>query len=357
MVFRKSPSCVSVVMPIYNAMPYLKESLDSVCRQTLEDIEIILVDDASVDGSTELLQKYAKEDDRIRLIRKKENTGKSDSCNVGIEKASGKYVCIPDADDVLSENMLERLYARAETTQAEIVKCSFFSFTKDRKCIDLSMVSQMSGRPLDQQDKSFMFFLPVIWNGIYLRDFLNDKGIRLGGGRSHDDVAFYFMTSVTASHIETVDEPLYFYRMDNPKSISRCISDYRSLFKSLDYIEENMELGDKVLQSVYYRYKFGHMVYGYKKVAPSSRKAYFDEMRQRLLDVNGASVERYFGVKNRRRLKSIVDGSYWKWRIRSVFQLLSERRRSILSVRIGGRGIRVCVLNRLIVNRNFFQDA
>lgn len=354
---QKCQPFVSVVIAIYNAMPYLEECLDSVCGQTLEDIEILLVDDASMDGSLRLMERYAEKDGRIRLIRKERNTGKADSCNVGIDQATGRYLCIPDADDILSERMLERLYARAETTGAEIVKCSFFNFVEDRKCVSLTQVPPMSGSPLDGEDKSFFFFVPVVWNGLYRRDFLNEKGLRLGGGRSHDDVAFHFMMAVAAGHIETVDEPLYFYRTDNPQSISRCISDYRSVFKSLDYVEQSLKPFDEGLESLYYRYRFGHMTYGYRKVVPASQKAYFNEMRQRLMDINGDAVERYFSSRDKKKLKTLVDGSYWKWRIRGACQRLSERRRSFLSVRIGCRGIRVSVLNRLIVNRDFFQDA
>ena len=132
--------------------------------------------------------------------------------------------------------------------------------------MDVSRVPQVSGSPLSQEDKSFFFFTPVLWNGLYRRDFLENRGIRLGGGRFHDDVAFHFMISVMASHIETIDEPLYYYRTDNPQSMSKRISEYMSVFESLDYAEQNLDLSNELIQSIFYKYAFGKMVYGFKNV-------------------------------------------------------------------------------------------
>ena len=104
---------VSVIMPIYNVEKYLVQSLLSVLRQTLKDIEIICVNDGSTDRSLEILNYFAQKDQRIKIINI-ENSGYGHAMNVGIEHSSGKYIGIVEPDDYIKENMYEYLYDTAE---------------------------------------------------------------------------------------------------------------------------------------------------------------------------------------------------------------------------------------------------
>lgn len=114
---------VSVVLPIYNIAPYLPQCLDSVCRQTLKDIEIICIDDGSEDGSAEIAADYSRRDGRVRLYRQ-EHQGVSASRNQGIAEAEGTYILFLDGDDWMEADMLEKMVMEAEGQQADLVICS-----------------------------------------------------------------------------------------------------------------------------------------------------------------------------------------------------------------------------------------
>lgn len=113
---------VSVIMPIYNAEKYLEKSIKSMLKQTLQDIELILVNDGSKDSSGKICDEYASKDERITVIHKK-NEGACIARNTGIEKARGKYIQLVDSDDYIENNMLEEQYNLAEQTDAEVVMC------------------------------------------------------------------------------------------------------------------------------------------------------------------------------------------------------------------------------------------
>ena len=113
---------VSVIMPVYNAEKYLAKAIESMLKQTLQEIELILVDDGSKDSSGKICDKYAAKDERITVIHK-ENEGACIARNTGIKKARGKYIQLVDADDYIENNMLEEQYEVAEKTKAEVVMC------------------------------------------------------------------------------------------------------------------------------------------------------------------------------------------------------------------------------------------
>ena len=118
---------VSVIIPVYNAAKYLRETLDCVCNQTLRDIEIICVDDGSTDDSPGILQEYAARDGRFRILQQK-NQYAGVARNNGMAVARGKYLSFLDADDLFAPDMLEKMSARAEETGADLVCCDADEF-------------------------------------------------------------------------------------------------------------------------------------------------------------------------------------------------------------------------------------
>ena len=115
---------VSVILPIYNEEKYLAQCLDSICGQTLKEIEIICVDDGSTDNSTHILKDYAKKDSRITLITQ-ENQFAGAARNKGMACAVGKYLSFLDADDYYAPEMLEKMVKEAEENRADIVMCRY----------------------------------------------------------------------------------------------------------------------------------------------------------------------------------------------------------------------------------------
>ena len=114
---------VSVVMPVYNAEPFLRDTLDDVRNQTLKEIEIICVDDGSSDGSLQLLKEIAAEDDRITVIHQ-ENAYAGAARNNGMSHASGEYITFWDSDDIFHENALEHMYNKIRETDSDLCLCA-----------------------------------------------------------------------------------------------------------------------------------------------------------------------------------------------------------------------------------------
>lgn len=121
---------VSVILPVYNGEKYLKQCLDSICSQTLKEIEILCVDDGSTDHTAEILADYAKKDERIRVIHQA-NAGAGAARNNGLRQASGEYLSFLDADDFFEPDMLERAYAKAKEEDAQIVVFASDQYRED----------------------------------------------------------------------------------------------------------------------------------------------------------------------------------------------------------------------------------
>lgn len=114
---------VSIVVPVYNAEKFIKDTIDSVLNQTYKNWELLLIDDCSIDNSHEIIKKYIKKDNRINYFKLRKNSGPAVARNKGIEEAKGKYLCYLDADDKWDEHKLEK-----QINFMKKIKCDF-SFT------------------------------------------------------------------------------------------------------------------------------------------------------------------------------------------------------------------------------------
>ncbi len=120
---------VSVIIPVYNAEKYLRRCLDSVVNQTYKDIEIIVVDDGSTDGSAVICDEYAARDNRFIVIHQK-NGGVSVARQTGLEAVKGDYICFVDADDCIDSKMIDELFQEADTTNSDMIICDYYAETE-----------------------------------------------------------------------------------------------------------------------------------------------------------------------------------------------------------------------------------
>ena len=118
-------SKVSIIVPIYGVEKFLRECVDSILNQSLKDIEIILIDDGGKDNCPQIIDEYAQKDNRIIAIHK-QNGGYGQTCNVGLERATGEYVAIVEPDDYIDSKMYEDLYNIACKFNSDIVKSCFY---------------------------------------------------------------------------------------------------------------------------------------------------------------------------------------------------------------------------------------
>ena len=127
---------ISIIIPIYNVKEYLKRCVDSVLNQSYKNIEVILIDDGSTDGSEKICDEYAKKDKRVVVVHQK-NSGVSASRNKGIELATGKYIGFVDSDDYIHKDMFEKLYNSLISTSSSISMCNYQLLDVDEKPNDI----------------------------------------------------------------------------------------------------------------------------------------------------------------------------------------------------------------------------
>ena len=162
---------VTVIIPVYNVAAYLPQCLDSVIAQTLDDIEIICVNDGSKDESLAVLNEYAAQDSRIKIIDKA-NAGVSAARNDGIAAAQGEYIAFLDGDDFLEPDCLEKVYATAVSGNFDTVVFKHNLIDGNKKT-----VWNNSEFGCFDEDKLLYTFSAVIWNKLYRTAFLREKQI------------------------------------------------------------------------------------------------------------------------------------------------------------------------------------
>lgn len=220
----KQPILVSVIIPVYNTEHYLGHTLASICRQSLKDIEIICINDGSTDNSLDSLKQWAAQDDRISVYSKS-NAGLSHTRNVGIHAARGSYVYFMDSDDILAENALEELYAKASREQLDIIYFDASTFFDDDELNDGFQVYSKTyarTRAYDQVYTGPELFLAMRNDKAYQpsaclqmlrRAFLLEKGLSFHVGIIHEDNGFTFASMLQAERVSHVQEAFFHRRM------------------------------------------------------------------------------------------------------------------------------------------------
>lgn len=222
---------VSVIIPVYNAKEYLRRCLDSVCNQTLMDIEIICVNDCSTDNSLDILNEYAENYPNIKVIDCKLNGGESVARNIGLDNATGEYLGFVDNDDEIDLDFYEKLYAKAKETNADIVKGEVRQVGYDGK----ETFSDLN-KKIKQGDHK-LYFTHYWWTAIYKRTLIENNNIRLleeyplGG-----DVLFLNQTLLACEKLELVDDTYYHYYRREDSGDSKVLS-FEKLKSVLDIHE------------------------------------------------------------------------------------------------------------------------
>lgn len=213
---------ISVIMPCLNVANYLEQCLDTVIHQTLEDMEILIVDAGSTDGTMEILNRYAKKDSRIRVFHsKKKSYGYQ--MNLGISMATGEYIGIVETDDMIQLDMFEALYKKAVDSEADYVKGTsegFYRWADGKEwtfpiipCKEFSMNGECIVVP--KEIPSVFLYDNFLWNGIYRREFIQKIRFHETQGAAFQDIGVLFQIASTASKGVYIDHLVYHYRQDN----------------------------------------------------------------------------------------------------------------------------------------------
>lgn len=200
---------VSVIVPVHNSQSYLHKCVDSLLGQTLEEIEIILVDDCSTDTSPELLRQYAlTHPDKIRCLYLEENIRQGGARNRGMEIARGEYIAFVDSDDFVEKDMCRALYEAAEGADL----CGADYYIDDGKSLKDVLTDYGEGRELDYARRArFLGHCGYFWSRIYRRAFLKENNLNFPEKVFFEDAYFNFMTGLYARTLVKAPGQFYHY--------------------------------------------------------------------------------------------------------------------------------------------------
>lgn len=301
---------VSVLLPVYNNAEYLEECFASVCGQTLEDLEIIIIDDGSTDpAALRIMDRFEAQDPRVRVIHKK-NSGYGHSMNVGLDAATGEFIGIVESDDFILPGMYQHYYNIAKKNRLDFVKSNAVMFygPKDNRFYEERIISRdesLYNRVLNPADMLSVFNVQnVIWNGIYRRDFLLKNKIRFNEtpGASYQDNGFWFQTFMHAKRIMFTKNAFYMLRRDNAgssffsKDKAFCMfSEYAFIY---DKLKEDPELYEK-FKGIYNFRKYSNLIFTLRRVDKKYRgdilKRFTEEFKTAFK--NGEIDKKIFGDK------------------------------------------------------------
>ena len=239
---------VSVIVPAYNAEKYIEQCVESLLEQTIENIEIIIIDDGSTDRTAKILNEYAVKDNRIRLFHQK-NCGLYKTRERALEYVNGEYVGWVDADDFVAPEMFEKLYKLAEEKAADCVFCNYEFFPARIK------TKEKWFRPyLGKKDVDFLERNSQPWNKIVKTSLLKELKIGELFTTCFDEA--YIKVLMNAKNPVSIDEKLYFYRMSD----ATMSSSYKNVEHYREFIQASTALKKEMLkkygENVYYREYF-----------------------------------------------------------------------------------------------------
>ena len=221
---------ISVITPVYQGETLLPRCVESVLRQTFSDWELLLVDDASTDATPVLCERYAAQDDRVRVLRQPENRGVSEARNRGLREARGEYVAFLDADDRYVPATLETLWKLCETTGADGAACAHWNVTPDGAerverllpsgTYDADAVREQFTGPLFGERLRAPLMNGYIWRFLFRAGRIASSQARFEGPYLEDELFLLEYFGGTGVRLAVTEEPLYKY-LQNPASATR----------------------------------------------------------------------------------------------------------------------------------------
>lgn len=333
---------VSIVVPIYNVERYLNECIDSILRQTLKDIEVILVDDGSPDNCGKIIDEYAKEDSRVIAIHQ-ENSGYSVAVNKGIDLAKGEYIGVIESDDFIEPDMYELLYKDAKKNNTDVTKGLFYFYNptlnEDEQnkvyfnpCgIDLRLAP--NGAFHVTEWPRIIGFHASIWSSIYKSDFVKKIKIPETAGASYQDFPFMIEVMCKAERISIVKKAFVHWRNEPKQGNSTSARGKKLLLMS-----KNTETGLKIikdsgffetLKEPFYAHALWTNIGFFYRIEKQYKDEYYRRLRKIFssLKHDKTFTYKYFRPEDKIAIKAIL--KYDKWYAFYISHILGGIRRRI----------------------------
>lgn len=276
---------VSLLVPICNVERYLRECLDSARNQTLQNIEIICINDGSTDSSADIIREYVDTDSRFKMIDKP-NSGYGDSMNKGLAMCTGEYVGILESDDFMDLDGLEVMYDAAKKYDAQVVKTDFYLYWSkpEPRDVRFGWVDDMiCGHINPQVEREVFYRKPSIWSALYKRSFLEENDITFlpTPGASYQDAGFNFKVWSSCDNAVLINRAFLHYRQDNEKSSVNspgkvfCVCDeYEEMHRYLDTHHADRAY----LRTILARMRFDTYEWNAERLTPELREQFFPRM-------------------------------------------------------------------------------
>ena len=314
---------VSVIVPIYNVEKFLTKCLRSLTEQTFRDIEIICINDGSVDNSLEIIKNFAKNDERVILINQA-NQGVSMARNNGLKNAKGNFILFVDGDDYVSPDFVEKLYLKAVETGADIV-ASNTVYVKNSKLIKDNFISKQTFKIKKRilssiYDKAVFAKTVVIWGKLYSAEFIRKNNLKFRKGCRFEDNEFSFLTTILAEKI-ALEKNAELYYVIHPASLMANVFDTDTIF---DFIKIFQAIFDEVkalvaeekVASEYLDVFYAHITNAFYNVFKDASTRYKSEFRERASEIlkNVDIHNKYFDSKTLRRYNKIMGiKTHFQW--------------------------------------------
>lgn len=279
---------ISVIVPVYNTEKYLPATLKFIAEQTFSDMEIIFVNDCSTDNSLALLQEYASNDKRVKILNNEKNSGAAISRNKGIEAAQGEYLLFLDADDLFEPTLVADVVARIELSGADIVIFNY-DRTNSSKKINLKKCRKVTSKlyfsPDEIPKRIFNIGPPNAFSKCFKRSLIENNNIRFQNLKSCNDVYFTIIALALAEKISILDKVLIHYRTDAQNNItSKRGSYYENIIKAMEEVKNALVKAGK-----YEKYKksfiraFKNSIrYEYKFISKENIPLFIDYCKEKL---------------------------------------------------------------------------
>lgn len=209
---------ISVIVPVYRAEDYLEQCIRSICSQTYTNLDIILVDDGSPDKCPQICDDFAKLDGRIRVIHKT-NGGMAEARNVGTIQALGEYILYVDSDDIIHIDMIKRMYCYMIKSCAQAAICNYCAFESEVELLNCKFqeIIQRYNGVEAAREMLYQRIENTPWGKLLPRTVCEQ--FPFPTGRLYEDLFVMYKMLYCCNNIIFLDQPLYFYRLNNPNSV------------------------------------------------------------------------------------------------------------------------------------------
>ena len=250
---------ISVIIPVYNVEQYLAQCLENIIHQTYNNLEIICINDGSLDNSKKILKHYAKLDKRIKVINQ-QNSGQSIARNTGIKNATGNYIHFMDSDDYIPLNYYEEMIKSLANTNADIVCSGFYfeMFCEKSICYKERFIYTTL---IDKLQNTYAKYYNYIWRYLIKTSFIKKNNFYFTEHKIFEDIEYNIHLLTKANKVVTAPNIQYFYRYNKESTVNKKSRnydvDYRNAKNNAKEIlkQYNITLTDYEISAKYYRWK------------------------------------------------------------------------------------------------------